>query len=839
MKSFIKSGLVLCLFNITTVLYAGSIDILGVAKSIDTLEYKVVGPGTVYTRFSLPDYPLSVYMMTVDLNNPYNFVETFQAGEQVGKTEAMTSAFGRLNAAGHRTIGGINGNFWIVSGQGQPAELLGVPHSGSMKNGVLITDPNGWNRGRTTIPEELLQEIGFAVIDKNRKIWIDDMDFDGKVTIDGIGSYPISEINRIRKTNELVFFNNYMGSLATRTDDDGTEVFIKPVENQSWNVNGEVLCKVVRIVKDKGANAIPSGESVLSGTGTAKTFLENLTEGQTLKVNMGIYTLKDNERPMADQMLTGNALVMKNGELTIRNTNEAYNSQLYPRTGIGMSQDGKKLFLIVIDKSAGSIGASTGTMCGILKAFGAYNATSMDGGGSAQMMLNAQIVNNSADGKERAVADGWFVYHNAPDDNVITKLEFADYKLEIPVFANYKPVILGYNQYGVLVDKNVQGCIFSCSNGIGYIDAEFGFVAAENIGIGNITAQLNGVSVSKSVRVISSNIKIKLDSVLIDQRRSYPVEVLSTSGTKVMSVSPSLLNWVVADLSICEMKNGLLKGLKNGSTFLVAQLGNFKDTIKVKVEIPESAVMSADNFNPADWTLEATSALNATLNSLNTTDNTTKGAAVNFVYNSARGPYIKLSRKLYLYSLPDTIILSLNTGDISLSKMLISLQANNSTGDVIREFNSFVPNTDSKITIPIASVFDNSDISVFPIRFNYLNFYLNAMTTGQSYQLKLNEILLCYKDFTFSADPSVLENGYSVYPNPSVGKFSIKLNKPAVDQLKIQIYSVSGEVVYLQDYNSPANDKFEVETGHFSPGVYILKVSIDKQQFVSKINIKK
>jgi len=708
-----------------------------------------------------------------------------------------------------------------------------------MKNGQLITDPNGWNRGRTTSPEELLQEIGFAVIDNNRKIWIDDMGFDGKVTIDGAGNYPISEVNRIRKTNELVFFNNYMGSLSTRTDDNGTEVFIKPVENQNWNVNADVLCKVVRIVKDKGANPIPAGESVLSGTGTAKTFLEQLTVGQTIKVNMGIYTLKDNERPVAVQMLTGNALVMKNGELTIRNTNEAYNSQLYPRTGIGMSQDGKKLFLIVIDKYAGSIGASTTTMCGILKAFGAYNATSMDGGGSAQMMLNAQIVNNPADGKERAVADGWFVYYNAPEDNVITRLEFADYKLEIPVFASYKPVILGYNQYGVLIDRNVQGCNFSCSSEIGRIDAEYGFVASENTANGIITAQLNGVTVSKSVKVISSNIKIKLDSVLIDRRRSYPVEVLSSSGTKVMSVSPALLNWYVADQTICEIKNGLLKGLKNGSTFIVAQLGNFKDTLKVKVEIPESTVLSVDSFNPAEWTLEATSALNAKLNSLNSTENPTKGAAVDFVYSSARGPYIKLLRKLYLYSLPDTIKLSLNTGDISLSKLLISLQANNSSGDVTREFSSFVPDADFNITIPIASLFDSSDISVFPIHLNYLNFYLNAQTTGKSYQLKLNEILLCYKDIAFSADPSVFENGFSVYPNPAVGKFSIKLNKPATDNLNIQIYSVTGEKVCFKDFITPGNDKFDVETNHLNPGVYVLKVSFDKQHFISKIYIKK
>src|SRR5690606_34422816 len=140
--------------------------------------------------------------------------------------------------------------------------------------------------------------------------------------------------------------------------------------------------------------------------------------------------------------ITGNALVMKNGILTDRNTNEAYNSQLYPRTGIGTSTDGKTLYLIVIDKKGTSIGANTATMCGILKAFGATDVTTMDGGGSAQMMLEGTIVNNPADGKERPVANGWFVYHNAPEDNKITQLAFEDLRTEMPALASYKPIIL-------------------------------------------------------------------------------------------------------------------------------------------------------------------------------------------------------------------------------------------------------------------------------------------------------------------------------------------------------------------------------------------------------------
>lgn len=315
------------------------IDASGNENQIDTLVHRQVAPGITYTKTYFPMYPLNVYMLTVDLNNEYNAVETFQAGNQAGKTEAMTDAFKRLTTVSHTPIGSVNGNFWIVSGQGYPNELLGVPHSGSIRNGEMITEPNDWNRGHGN--------IGFAALDKNKKLWIDDMSFDGKVIVEGQDNYSISQVNRVRGADELVFFNNYVGK--TRTDDNGTEVFIKP-KGQIWGINEDVSCEVVRIIRGKGGNDILPGESVLSGSGIAQTFLDKLQVGQLLKVNMGVCTLVDNFKPMVQQMVTGNALVMKNGELTDRNTNESYNSQLYPRTGIGMSEDGKKLFLIVIDK---------------------------------------------------------------------------------------------------------------------------------------------------------------------------------------------------------------------------------------------------------------------------------------------------------------------------------------------------------------------------------------------------------------------------------------------------------------------------------------------------------
>lgn len=37
---------------------------------------KEIGPGVLYQRYRLPDYPLNFNILKVDLNNPYNSVET-------------------------------------------------------------------------------------------------------------------------------------------------------------------------------------------------------------------------------------------------------------------------------------------------------------------------------------------------------------------------------------------------------------------------------------------------------------------------------------------------------------------------------------------------------------------------------------------------------------------------------------------------------------------------------------------------------------------------------------------------------------------------------------------
>lgn len=448
-----------------------TINIAGVEKQVDTLECRTVGPGVQYVRMHMPEYPLDVYTMTIDLNNPYNDVDAFIGKNHAGSTEAMTSAYTRLSTPEHQSIGSINGNFWIVSGQNMDDRLLGQPHSGCIVNGEIATEPNGWNRAGRGDEIEKLQEIGFVVLDQDKKMWIDDMNFEAKVINAANESFAIAEVNRIRNENEIVLYNHFTGQ--TTSDIDGTDVLIKPVEGASWGLNKDVECVVTRIVQSKGGTELEEGEYALSGNGTGAEFLNQMNVGDKVKINTKLTTRTDNLIPIAEQMLTGNALVMREGKLTPRNENEAYNSQTYSRSGIGMSQDGKTLYLIVIDyKSSTSVGTNTATMCYILKQAGAWNVANMDAGGSAQMMLRGKLVNNPADGKERPVSNGFMIFTNAPEDNTLNSLAFDNYNLEVPSYSCFEPTILGYNSYGVLIDTDVQEFTLSCDASLGTISSD-------------------------------------------------------------------------------------------------------------------------------------------------------------------------------------------------------------------------------------------------------------------------------------------------------------------------------------------------------------------------------
>jgi|GEM_PF-1775854 hypothetical protein len=111
-------------------------------------------------------------------------------------------------------------------------------------------------------------------------------------------------------------------------------------------------------------------------------------------------------------VVSGKPDLVRNGAITSAQHTTSLCTTRHPRTALGLSQDNKVLYLVVVDgRSSLSVGMSCAELATLLKGLGAYNAANLDGGGSSAMYLAGQgVVNRPSDGSERVTANQLAVF---------------------------------------------------------------------------------------------------------------------------------------------------------------------------------------------------------------------------------------------------------------------------------------------------------------------------------------------------------------------------------------------------------------------------------------------
>ena len=720
---------------------------------IDTLESYQVGPGIIYTRFDITNETSTrhCYIYEVDLTNPYNTVEESHS-TTIGNTERMADAHVRLDSANHRSIGSVNCNFWIVSSQddGKYNNLTGVPCTGQVRNGKIGSNITNWNIGHGN-PDPVFgrsQDIGYLMIDDQKRAHIDQFSWDAHLKI-GDQAMPISEVNRNRSNpsdNEVVMFNSDMGTKTTLTKAQidarlGTDLPLIEVVvklEQDWAINQHMFGEVVSI-NTIGGTKIEDGYAVFRGRGTGKTFLETAKVGDRVQFIIGMYESHSLERPNIMQLSAGNCYVMREGRLTNRNWNEDYNNKNYPRTGFGVSKDHNTLWLMVMEKP----GMYTHEMASILRHFGAWEAAGADGGGSAQFNLDGQIINPTTEGSPRAVGNSIFLFSTAPDDSIVTEMRTASTFIRLPKYAAIKPDFLGYNQYGMLVSKQLQGVELSCDPETGYITEDGHFVC---LGSGTLTAKFGNASLPlKIVLVDAGSPKLRLDSVLLSTGWDYPIEINGELDNKQFAMLASAFTWIVDDPAICQVEDGVLKGLQNGRTTVHGSIGDITLHLIVKVEAPEHTPYLWENMIAIDnrWTLKTASS--AWKTNFNANDNGLAELYVN--YNGGRAPHVTLNADSVLYSTPYAMEFRFTPEGDLIEKVTISLKrADNNIAIYPYTAQDLVPNQPASIYVDFNSLFDvNNDHAIYPITLETIKFTINTKAKKQEYCIPIEGIYLHYK----------------------------------------------------------------------------------------------
>ena len=823
------------------------IPIQGTDYQADILINRDLGPGVNYKRIRIPDFPLNVNMITMDLNNPYNRVETTQGGEQLGKTEKLANAYTRQYTEEKRPLAGANGNFWCVSGQWPWAEyLVGATFNGNVRNGEIITETNahtdwwGHNNGSP----------GCVAITPDKRMYIDFMYYRGWVTNEKLGSLVIHQTNKLVRDGEIGLYNHFFGrdksfipadqyadesgtQRLRRAENVSTEVYLKINEGNEWMVGRPMSCTVQEVKTDAGAGKLGDYDLCLMGRGANKDLLASLVPGDVLTIDLK-WLQPDGTAPEIEQLIGGNGVVMVDGVLTDLNTVDSYNSKTYSRTAYGTTADRKTLINVVIDMSVDpvygkSAGCNTFVMCDIMKYFGCTNIMNMDAGGSAQMMVEGKVINKTTEGTPRAVANGWFFYSIAPQDDVITRLEFEEYSLQAPIYSQYKPVILGYNQYGDLIDKDVQGFTLSCPDSLGTCDG-MRFIAGGNACQSELTATYNGVSVSKKIDVVDAEIAIRIKPILIDASREYPMEVTAQIGENIYTYDASSIKWTVEDPTVADIdENGVLRGLKEGTTKVTGLVGEFLDETTVNVEIAKAAVVTASDMT--GWTVKGSSGV--------TNGKLAEDGTLSFTYGAPRSPYIQMAKEIKYYSLPDKLWLEFTpTVDVKTVNIDLRTPLHNkvnkvdiapTTGDV------FAAGTTHRIELPISALGDPADLINYPITLQYINFTINANTAYKGEQsIKISELSAEYNNYASVESVIIGEgNGVKVYPNPVDGdSFTVSASQQIN---KVDVYSVAGANVASKACD---NNIVTIDVSTLTSGVYFVKVETEAGVSTSKLIVK-
>ena len=692
---------------------------------VDTLIFPhLVGPGVTSAKFDIPGMPLKVSVLEMDLTNPYMVMETCLGSEKSVGNETPVNMATRNTRPGHEVVAATNGDFYMTS----PTNEVGLPLSGQIRNGELVL--SGHNRA-------------CLVLDENKHPFIDRLSFAGRVTC-GETSFSLNLVNRMRyayedmAANQSILFTRSYGP-TTYEGAGGKMVLLRPAEGAfAWLANGTERCVVEEVFDANGTNRpIPDGKAILWLKGNYANYADALQPGAEVAIS---FTQTLNHGPqdiVLDQLIGGsNHIIMQDGVYK-----EAWDER-HPRTAIGFNADSTRLYFVVVDgRYIESLGVTLKEMVGIFTALGAVTAVNLDGGGSSCMVVNGDVINHPSDGPVRAVGNGCLLVSTAPEDDAIGIISYEPRCYNISISATTTFDVWGYNQYGVLKTRDLQGCTFSCDPEVGTFDADGVFHATSTPASGNLYVSYGDVTATQHVTIMPSQWVLSSDSVVVDQFHPYSIVINGISGYGMDRVDPSVVDWTSINEGVCMVDDqGLITAVADGQTFVTSDNEGLNDSLMVSVEMPKHRVTTVENapIDPATWTVAQSGGTDRVVTAL---DN---GLQIDFTGTSSRNPYIKVSKQVRLWGIPDTLRLRVEPGNVPLKSVKILTE--NAAGERTTVERAILETEEVQqvFDIPASELCDAADLGSFPLHLVYYYFTYSAPVSGERYTLRIPGMELVY-----------------------------------------------------------------------------------------------
>ena len=823
-KTLLLSALLL---SATTTFAANTVKLDNVDYALDTLFHAKIGPGTtqtslVLTNMSNTNEHLRVFYLTSDLNTPNVSVKSVVANDKLAGGMTVSNMAISKTTDTRTYFAGVNTDFFQTGGTASNGlSIVGSPVFTAMADGEVYLTRSGSNAW----PQVFIDDAGNPNIGP--------VTFNGTATC-GDKTAPFSVVNYSAGNNTLSLYTPKYYGIMNQPELAGqcAEVTAKMIEGNGVRIGDKMKFEVTSTATETGNREIPDGEYLIAGRGNTIDFVKGLKVGDV--VEMTLNADMNGASIVPRELATGNPHILKDGVTLDSEGDRGDASALHPRTGVGYGKDKTMMVMMVIDGRSGiSAGVHTKQLADMMKYAGATDAINVDGGGSAALYTQPLgIRNKPSDGHERADASGMFLVADAPaDDKTVTEIQFVDWSMKFPKYGIYTPVFYGYNKYGVLVDTDLKGVTLSCDSKIGEIINDGTTFYGTGDGIGALTASYNGITDKIPVVVSPSDkVNLRLQNLLIDNKREYPVEVLSKVGETDMPINAGALSWTSSNSAVAEIgaDNGILKGKTNGSATITGTVGEFTGNLNVTVEIPTDEYMPIiRDYSAENFTLSQKGGNDLAMSQFE------NGFKLSYTGASGRKPNITIDSKMQIWSLPTSLRFAINPGEATIERIYISIKnalGEGQTAWYVTE--EAVPaKTETEYIMNLADWCDPNDLGIYPITISTIRFEMGKSETGKDYEIAVPKFEAFYGNMGGITENTVSSNAVRIYPNPVRQGESVSI--AANGEFKAEVFALNGAKV--GEY--AGNGEAVIPTASLN-GVYVVKVTAGNDIKVAKMVVK-
>lgn len=336
---------------------------------VTPLATTTLAPGLSLRDFTASG-PVKGNILTADLTEPTLKPRYLNPGT-VAATAVLTTQANRVGA-----VAAVNGDFFDIG-------ATGAPRGVGIDNGTMINGPaSGWNEAAALYANGQSSRGGLAQIF-----------LQGTITLPGGQTLTATNLNSPNiAANGIGIYNALWGDEARSQVLDGA-TRAREIEVADG--------RVVRVSTSAGGK-VPAGSVVVLGVNAGADALSGVQVGDAVTVN---YQPRGGDG--ATVAIGGNLVLVRDGVVT------GVSHPLNPRTAVGFSADGLKMWLVVVDgRSSASVGMTYVQLGNFMKSLGADDALNLDGGGSTTMVARmpgattATVRNVPSDGAQRPVPNG-------------------------------------------------------------------------------------------------------------------------------------------------------------------------------------------------------------------------------------------------------------------------------------------------------------------------------------------------------------------------------------------------------------------------------------------------